>query len=393
VFEESDLKWATRWDPLLEASPEDRRVQWFSIINSILITLVLSILVAVVLMRTVYLDFARYNGISDDEDISMESGWKLLHGDVFRAPQFGEFLCALVGSGIQLLIILGSTLLFAVLGFISPANRGSLISMMLFFWVLSSFVCGMSSATLYLNLRGTKRRTNSGLSAFLLSGMLASVFMSLNLILRMIGSVNAVPFFSMLLLISIWFGISVPLNLLGSYFGFLRTPHEMPAKTHTIPREVPDQSLLKDLAFVFIPGLAPFCIAMVQLVFILNSIWHGSIFHMFGFLSIVAFLLSLACAEVGVCSTYMKLIQLDYRWWWFAFLSAGSSGLYLMLYSISFFLQSRAYQIGENGGIVSALIFFSYTSLISICFTIFSGSISFIAAYWFVYRMYASIRL
>ncbi len=31
-----------------------------------------------------------------------ESGWKLVHGDVFRPPKFTKVFAALVGSGIQI---------------------------------------------------------------------------------------------------------------------------------------------------------------------------------------------------------------------------------------------------------------------------------------------------
>lgn len=36
------------------------------------------------------------------EDTMEESGWKLVHGDVFRPPQYPMILSSLLGSGIQL---------------------------------------------------------------------------------------------------------------------------------------------------------------------------------------------------------------------------------------------------------------------------------------------------
>lgn len=78
VFEESPIKWATRWDPLLNASEEQRQIQWFSIINSLMITLFLTGLVAMIMLRTVHQDFARYNRLEEDEDIHDETGWKVI---------------------------------------------------------------------------------------------------------------------------------------------------------------------------------------------------------------------------------------------------------------------------------------------------------------------------
>ena len=40
-----------------------------------------------------------------------ESGWKLVHGDVFRPPQKAKLLAAFVGSGIQIFCVI-----FVVIG-------------------------------------------------------------------------------------------------------------------------------------------------------------------------------------------------------------------------------------------------------------------------------------
>lgn len=45
-----------------------------------------------------------------------ESGWKMVSGDVFRAPSSPMSLCIQVGSGVQLLFASFITLFFAALG-------------------------------------------------------------------------------------------------------------------------------------------------------------------------------------------------------------------------------------------------------------------------------------
>ena len=62
------------------------------------------------------------------EEVQEEFGWKLVHGDVFRPPKYGMLLSVMVGSGVQLLIMMLITLFFACLGFLSPSNRGALIT-------------------------------------------------------------------------------------------------------------------------------------------------------------------------------------------------------------------------------------------------------------------------
>ena len=57
-----------------------------------------------------------------------ESGWKLVHADVFRPPaSFPMMFCVLVGTGVQLFLMAVITIIFAAVGFLSPANRGSLM--------------------------------------------------------------------------------------------------------------------------------------------------------------------------------------------------------------------------------------------------------------------------
>lgn len=75
----------------------------FSILNSLLIVLVMASLVATILIRTVRRDLAKYEQLMVDGSVDMkdESGWKLLTGDVFRAPQGAKSLCVYVGTGVQ----------------------------------------------------------------------------------------------------------------------------------------------------------------------------------------------------------------------------------------------------------------------------------------------------
>ena len=90
--------------------------------------------VAMILLRTLHKDIARYNQM-DAEDAQEEFGWKLVHGDVFRPPKKGMFLSVLVGNGSQIAIMMAVTLVFACLGFLSPANRGSLMTCVIVLYV------------------------------------------------------------------------------------------------------------------------------------------------------------------------------------------------------------------------------------------------------------------
>ena len=78
-------------------------------------------LVAMILLRTLRNDYAKYTRDDDDiesleHDISEESGWKLVHGDVFRPPPNLALLAALLGTGVQLALLVLFVILITIAG-------------------------------------------------------------------------------------------------------------------------------------------------------------------------------------------------------------------------------------------------------------------------------------
>ncbi|ONM33843.1 Transmembrane 9 superfamily member 1 [Zea mays] len=62
----------------------------------------------------VYLDYPFFE--HQERDVNEESGWKLVHGDVFRPPQSLMFLSALVGIGTQLAALILLVIVLAIVG-------------------------------------------------------------------------------------------------------------------------------------------------------------------------------------------------------------------------------------------------------------------------------------
>merc|ERR1712007_285531 len=118
----SDVRWASRWDNYLKMA--GGQIHWFSILNSLMIMLFLSGMVAMILLRTLHRDITKYNELATAEEASEETGWKLVHGDVFRKPRHSKLLAVSVGTGIQLLVCASITLIFSSVGFLSPVHRG-----------------------------------------------------------------------------------------------------------------------------------------------------------------------------------------------------------------------------------------------------------------------------
>lgn len=55
-----------------------------------------------IMLRILHRDLTRYNNEQpSEEEAKEETGWKLIHGDVFRPPAHGAWLAVLVGTGVQ----------------------------------------------------------------------------------------------------------------------------------------------------------------------------------------------------------------------------------------------------------------------------------------------------
>jgi len=91
-WEKSSIEWSERWDAYLTASSPNDKVHYFSITNSIMIVLFLTVMIGMILLRALRKDIAQYNDPSVLEEAKEESGWKLVHGDVFRPPATAPML-------------------------------------------------------------------------------------------------------------------------------------------------------------------------------------------------------------------------------------------------------------------------------------------------------------
>ncbi len=96
-WEKSDLLWSNRWDVYLKGNPDDE-IHYFSIVNSLMIVLFLTGVVAMIMLRTLHKDISTYNEMQTLEEAQEESGWKLVHGDVFRPPAFSPMLLSVLAG-------------------------------------------------------------------------------------------------------------------------------------------------------------------------------------------------------------------------------------------------------------------------------------------------------
>lgn len=382
------IKWSSRWDYILESMPHTN-IQWFSILNSLVIVLFLSGMVAMIMLRTLHKDIARYNQIDSGEDAQEEFGWKLVHGDVFRPPRKGMLLSVLLGSGTQVFCMSLITLAFACLGFLSPANRGALMTCAMVLFVCLGTPAGYVSARVYKSFGGEKWKSNVLLTSMLSPGVVFCLFFVMNLILWSKGSSAAVPFTTLIALLALWFGVSVPLTFVGAYFGFRKRPIEHPVRTNQIPRQIPDQSIYtQPIPGIIMGGVLPFGCIFIQLFFILNSLWSSQMYYMFGFLFLVFIILVITCSETTILLCYFHLCAEDYHWWWRSFLTSGFTAFYLFVYCIHYFVTKLNIEDAA-----STFLYFGYTLIMVFLFFLLTGTIGFFACFWFVRKIYSVVKV
>uniref|UniRef100_M3Z2F4 Transmembrane 9 superfamily member n=1 Tax=Mustela putorius furo TaxID=9669 RepID=M3Z2F4_MUSPF len=386
-WEESDIKWASRWDTYLTMS--DVQIHWFSIINSVVVVFFLSGILSMIIIRTLRKDIANYNKEDDIEDTMEESGWKLVHGDVFRPPQYPMILSSLLGSGIQLFCMILIVIFVAMLGMLSPSSRGALMTTACFLFMFMGVFGGFAAGRLYRTLKGHRWKKGAFCTATLYPGVVFGICFVLNCFIWGKHSSGAVPFPTMVALLCMWFGISLPLVYLGYYFGFRKQPYDNPVRTNQIPRQIPEQRwYMNRFVGILMAGILPFGAMFIELFFIFSAIWENQFYYLFGFLFLVFIILVVSCSQISIVMVYFQLCAEDYRWWWRNFLVSGGSAFYVLVYAIFYFVNKL--DIVE---FIPSLLYFGYTALMVLSFWLLTGTIGFYAAYMFVRKIYAAVKI
>lgn len=342
-----------------------------------------------ILIRALRRDIAAYNHDEEMDDTYEETGWKLLHGDVLRAPNQATTLVALIGSGVQIGATALACIVLSVLGMLSPASRGSLIgaaiSLFFFFGVIGGYYAGR----LYRTFKGLRWKRASLITSTLYPGLISFTCFILNFMLWHAGSSGAVPFSYMCALLAFWVLVSLPLVFIGFFFGFRKQPFEYSVRTNKIPRPIPSQVwYMKTIPSMLLAGILPFGAVFIELYFIFSAIWENQIYTLFSFLFLVYFILVVCCSEIAIVIVYFQLCTENYRWWWKSFFVAAGTGVYVFAYGIFFY-----YSKLEIVGITSTILYFGYTALMSITFGIFTGAVGFLASFVFVRYVYSAVKI
>eukprot|EP01133_Synstelium_polycarpum_P002611 gene2611-2999_t len=373
--EKTEISWANRWDAYLRPTTTSNRIHLFSIINSLMIVFFLTVMVSMIMKRTLKTDFGTYSSIDIIEAVE-ETGWKMIHGDVFRPPSHSMFLSVLIGSGVQVFVVSMITIVFGIIGFYAPSNIGGLATSLVFLY----FLMGN-----YFIFKGTDWKKNTLYTAFALPGIIFFIYIVINMFLRYKGSSAAIPFTTFLYLIAMWLGICVPLVFCGSYVASKKPVPQDPVCTNPIPRLIPDKIwYMKPAICVLMGGILPFGAIFIELYYILSALWDNNFYDIFTFLFISFIILIITLVEIAIVMCYLQFCVEDYHWWWRSFLTSGSNGLFMFLYSIFFFRK-----LGITT-FTSTLLYFGYSLIMSLALFVLTGSIGYYSCYFFVRKIYSS---
>ncbi|KAM7470350.1 hypothetical protein LguiA_008533 [Lonicera macranthoides] len=246
----TNITFARRFDVYLDYPFFEHQIHWFSIFNSFMMVIFLTGLVSMILMRTLRNDYAKYAREDDDletleRDVSEESGWKLVHGDVFRPPRNLVLLSAVVGMGAQLALLVLLVILCAIIGMLYIGLWKHWIKSMILTASLFPFLC-------------------------------FGIGFILNTIAIFYGSLAAIPFGTMVVVFIIWAFISFPLGLLGTVVGrnWSGAPNN-PCRVKTIPRPIPEKKWYLTPSVVSVMGgLLPFGSIFIEMYFVFTSFWN-----------------------------------------------------------------------------------------------------------------------
>lgn len=390
---ETNITFARRFDAYLDYPFFEHQIHWFSIFNSFMMVIFLTGLVSMILMRTLRNDYAKYAREEDDletleRDVNEESGWKLVHGDVFRSPRNLVLLSALVGTGAQLSALILLVILLAIVGMLY-VGRGAIVTVFIVCYAFTSFIAGYVSGSLYGRNDGKHWIKSMLLTASFFPFMCFGIGFVLNIVAISYRSLAAIPFGTMVVVFIIWAFISFPLALLGTVIGrnWSGAP-DNPCRVKTIPRPIPEKKwYLTPSVISLMGGLLPFGSIFIEMYFVFSSFWNYKVYYVYGFMLLVFLILIIVTMCVTIVGTYFLLNAENYHWQWTSFFSAASTAVYVYLYSIYYYQMKT-----KMSGFFQLSFYFGYTLMFCMGLGILCGAVGYLGSSMFVRRIYRNIK-
>ncbi|KAK9126385.1 hypothetical protein Scep_015231 [Stephania cephalantha] len=366
--------------------------QWFQLFKPLLFFILAAIIVVIHFIWILKKDIMRCSLEDGNEGDVEENGWCLLHRDVFRYPCFASLFCAILGTGMQLLISFCFLFLLAFLGFFPPFNQGLVNALTITTYALTSVVAGFTAASFQALMKGTKGRFVKTilLAGFLYTGPLLLTFSLLNMMAIYYRATTAIPIGTILVIFLIWLLVAVPLLILGGFFGnAFRLNILSSDATKRVPSEIPPLAwYMRSPSHICLAGFILYFPLEPELYYVYESFWSVRIYYVLTISVIIKFIiLVLVTAMLGICLTFLQLCAKDHRWWWRSVLNGGSASVFMFCRSLVFYARSNM------SGLMQLAFFVGYNACICFAFFLMLGTISFFGSAFFVHHLYRVAKL
>ena len=385
VFEHSDITFASRWD---HYKTTRAGIHWAGIVISEVIIVIISAIIVIVLCRNLSLDISNYNyRVSQLEEIN-EYDWKQIAGDVFRAPSVNvALLSSMLGTGIQLFLMILATLFFGIFGFMNPEQRSNILNIGILFFCFMGLPGGYIAALFYRFWGGKSWIKVSLLTSFVFPGTLIFGYIIVNIILTIEKSNASVHFSDIISLFVLWIFCTLPLILIGSFFGYKSRKINVPCEINRIPSSVPDKPCYLHYKYItFLTGFIGFATIFIEFNYVMSALWRHEIYFMATFIWISFLLFVIVVGEMSILFVFLNLCRGDFNWAWKSFIMGSSPVIYIVIYSVFYFFYLRVTRLS------SMIVYFGMMGLISAMVLFICGTIAVLFNFVFLKIIYGKIR-
>lgn len=320
-----------RFDRYLDPAFFEHQIHWFSLLNSFMMVVFLCALVLLILSRTIKTALAptqagaagsallekcidpetgatsfRPNSSSASAASAEaafgqeDAGWKLLVGDVFRAPRYLLLYSVLLGTGVQLFLLVLALLLLALISTYYDESRGLLTALFLITYSLTSGASGYVSGS-FFKLHGGLHWKRALVAVMILyPSLVLGIVLFLSILSLIQGSNTGLTLGALAMVVLVWVCVSVPLSIAGTLLGRQRTQTGVfPCRVNAIRRLIPSETAsLQQSGSTVLPlsptthswfsnywvlilmaGILPFGSIFIELTMVLTSFWSYKFYY------------------------------------------------------------------------------------------------------------------
>ncbi|KEG11824.1 putative endomembrane protein [Trypanosoma grayi] len=407
-FKPSSIPFEDRFAKYVDEELFEPRIRWFAIGNSLLLAVFLVVVVTTILSRLLRTDYQRIEHelrMRDEgnDDLVDSTGWKQLYADIHRVPSNPTLLCALIGTGVQLSVVFVLGIITAAFYSLHRKPTQGAVTVVAVVYALTGVVAGFVSSAQFMRYAmlspalSKKWMRCMELTMLVFPLFLVSCGTVTNGLAHLYESARAVHLggvtFLMALLLVGFCPSVVAGTLMGRYLyrrlALSPRSHRDLPHVNQIPRLIPPppSTLLSTGIFILLCGLLPFGSIVFELCLVLSSIWLNKLYYLYTFLLLAFIIFTVVTCCVSITATYVLLNIENHRWSWVAFGFGASSGLYVYLYAVYFYVFRT-----EMSGFFTLVFYFTYSATLSVAIGVTGGSVAFLAASLFIRKIYAYVK-